>query len=262
MHGPATNQTMREKLRRHALAVWIVVLAAPLSVEAYFQHAEDAYVHAVAERVVRDAHATAPREQVVALRDYVRAHVTWEGAPGENDPRPFLRATAEETLRSGVGYCGEDSRLFINLARSMGIEAQRVNLYGRVMHVVAEVELVPHERLIVDAQSPPMIDGLEPLDQVILRPEFDDYYTLNLRRLHLGWLVSRVRLEMGPLTYWLENPHALKAALWGSLLAVVVGARLARTALRYFLLRRGWVHRSSLPQTAAATGTPSDANAA
>ncbi len=99
-----------------------------------------------------------------------------------------------------------------------------------------------------------MIADLEPLDQVILRPEFDDYYTVNLRRLHLGFVVSRIRTEMGPLTYWLENPHALAAALWAGLLFFVIAARLARSTLRYVLLRRGWVHRSTLTPDSAAPG--------
>jgi hypothetical protein len=243
------------RLRRHAS--WFVVAAflVPIGVEAFLQWREDRYVHDVATRAIREAHATTPREQVIALRDYVRAHVTFHGADDDHADRPFFRATAEDTLRSGLGYCGEDSRAFINLSRSVGIEAQRVNLYGRVMHVVAEVELEPHQRLVVDAQSPPLVVDLEPLDEVILRPEYDDYYTLNLRRLHLGWLVSRVRLEMGPLTYWAENPHALTAALWGLGLAAVLALRAARVTLRYVLHRRGWVHRSALPMAVASAAS-------
>ncbi len=240
-----------QRPRPSSFFVALGLLSAPLCFEAWAQAREDAFVRQTALAIVRDAHARTPRERVIALRDHVRAHVRSDGAPGAGE-RPFLRATTEETLRSGLGYCGEDSRAFINLARSIGIEAQRVNLYGRVMHVVAEVELEPHERLVVDAQSPPLIPELEPLDQVILRPEYDDYYTLNLRRLHLGWLVSRVRLEMGPLTYWMENPHALSAALWGVLLAMMIAGRVARGALQRLLLRRGWVHRSSL----VARGSP------
>lgn len=243
---------MSERLawvRRHAFWLLVGLLCVPTTLEAWLQTREDAFIRETALRVVHEAGAETPRDRVIALRDYVRSHVTYHGAPGDRgtpDTRPFLRETAEETLRSGLGFCGEDSRVFINLARAIDIPAQRVNLYGRTMHVVAEVELEPHQRLIVDAQSPPLIPDLEPLDEVMLRPEYDDYYTLNLRRLHLGWLVSRVRLEMGVLTYWLENPHALAAAVWAACIAVLLGAKLGRSALRAMLLRRGWVHRSSL----------------
>jgi hypothetical protein len=251
MAGSATNRSMGWLLRAaRGQAYWITIgLLALLGLhEAVLQLREDAYLSETAARVIREARAETPRDQVIALRDYVRATVHFQGAPGELEDRPFLRATAEDTLRSGLGWCGEDSRAFINLARAAGIEAQRVNLYGSMMHVVAEVELVPHQRLIVDAQSPPYIADLELLDDVIRRPEFDDYYTLNLRRLHLGWLVSRVRFEMGALTFWAENPHALSAALWMFAAALMLAGTGARRLVRIVLHRRGWVHRSTLPQ--------------
>jgi hypothetical protein len=221
-------------------------------------------MRATATRVVEAAHAQTPRERVIALRDYVRSTVSYHGAPGAPDTaddRPFFRATAEDTLRSGLGYCGEDSRAFIDLARAIGIPAQRVNLYGSVMHVVAEVELEPHQPLIVDAQSPPIIADLEPLDQVILRPEFDDYYSLNLRRLHF-MSVSRIRLEMGTLTYWVENPHALTAVLWTIVIAALLLLRGARPFVRFLLHRRGWVHRSTLPAPQASATPPRPHSAA
>ena len=244
---PFRTRALLRLARSHALLIAAGLLACLMVREAVLQSVEEAYLEETAWRVVNDAHALTARDRVIALRDYVRANVDFRGAPGEDDGRPFLRATAADTLQTGLGFCGEDSRAFIGLARAVGIEAQRVNLYGSLNHVVAEVELVPHQRLVVDAQRRPQIVDLEPLDEVILRPEFDDYYTLNLRRLHLGWLVSRVRFEMGALTYWTENPHALTAALWGLLALGLLFLRVARVALRVFLHRRGWVHRSALP---------------
>lgn len=242
--------------RAHAFWLLVSSIACVGLFEAVLQAREDAYIQETALRVVAEAHAETPRERVIALRDYVRRTVTFHGAPGGDGPRPFLRATAEETLRSGRGFCGEDSRAFVDLARSIGIEAQRVNLYGSMMHVVAEVELEPHQRLIVDAQNPPTIVDLEPIDEVILRPEFDDYYTLNLRRLRLGWLVSRVRLEMGVLTRWTENPHVLKATLWALMAGLLLAAKGARASLRMVLARRGWVHRSALAQAEVPPPSP------
>jgi hypothetical protein len=127
----------------------------------------------------------------------------------------------------------------------VGIRAQRINLYGAVNHVVAEVELKPGERVIVDSQNPPLLPDLETLDHVILRPEYTDYSTLNLRRLRLSWLVSRVKLEMGPLTYWTESPNALKAGLWLTLASILLSGKLllvcGRPLVRKLLVRRGWV---------------------
>ncbi|HZF39394.1 MAG TPA: transglutaminase-like domain-containing protein [Blastocatellia bacterium] len=195
------------------------------SIEAAKQRQESRYVKVVAEEIVRKAGAGDNRSRVIALRDYLRGHVTFRGAP--HDDRPFLRATAAETLRSGKGYCGEVTRAFICLAAAVGVKAQRINLYGSDNHVVAEAELGPGERVLVDGQHPPHVRDLEPLDRVILRPEYDDYSTLHLRRLRLNWLVSCVKLEMGPFTYWTETPHALKSGLWLTLmLALLIGKHL------------------------------------
>src|SRR5439155_17985609 len=122
-----------------------------------------------------------------------------------------------------------------------------INLYGKSPHVVAEAELAPGDRVIVDCQNPPKIAGLERLDRLILRPEYSDYSTLHLRRLHLNWLVSRLKLEMGPLTYWTENPHSLKASLWLLLAAAFLGLKGARSLVGFSLRRRGWIHVSNVP---------------
>ncbi len=208
------------------------------------QWRESIYLAHVAETVVQGIDDSDTEGRVRALRDYVRCKVSFQGELDKG--RPFLRATAAETLRSGKGFCGECSRTFICLAHALDIRAQRINLYGRAPHVVAEVELAPGNCAIVDCQNPPKIRDLEPLDQVILRPEYDDYYTLNLRRLGVTWVVSRIKLEMGPLTYWTENPHALKGVLWCFLAAVLLAAKGAHDLLRFCLLKRGWIHISSL----------------
>ena len=222
----------------------IIALALVMSsIEATTQYRNGLYVKAVAEEIVQKANATDNRSRVIALRDYLRAHVSFQGAP--MDDRPFLRASAAETLQSGKGYCGEVTRAFIRMADAVGIRAQRINLYGAANHVVAEVELKPGERVIVDSQNPPLLSGLETLDHVILRPEYTDYSTLNLRRLRLSWLVSRIKLEIGPLTYWAESPHALQAGLWLAVALVLLSGKLlffcVRPLARKLLARRGWV---------------------
>lgn len=177
------------------------------------------------------------------MRDYLHKRVTSINAPIED--RPFLRASAADTLNSGKGYCGEVTRTFICLADAVGIRAQRINLYGKKLHVVAEAEVSPGKRVIVDCQDPPQVPDMEPLDKVILHQDYDDYSTLNLRRLRLNWLVSRIKLEMGPLTFWSENPHALKAGLWSMIFLALVITRFAligvRSLLKRYITWRGWV---------------------
>jgi hypothetical protein len=219
-------------------------------VEMVAQARDTAYVAAIARDALAHAGANDVRSRVIALRDYLRSHVHWQGVPQEG--RPFLRDSAADTLRSGEGYCGEVTRAFIVMAAQFGIRAQRINLWGaKDKHVVAEVELAPGRTVLVDSQSPPQIKDLETLDDVMLRKQYDDYYTLNLRRLHISWLVSRVKLEMGAFTFWTENPHVLTASLWlglGVLLSLLKGLR---SGFRYFLRRRGWIHVTSLDDDTA-----------
>ncbi len=227
---------------------WVVLAGALMmaSMEATEQLQESRYIKSIAEEVVRKAGAVDNRSRVIALRDYLRGQVTFQGAL--HDDRPFMRATAAETLHSGKGYCGEVTRAFICLTDAVGIRSRRINLYGSDNHVVAEAELRPGERVLVDGQYPPHINDLEPLDQALLRPEYDNYSTLHLRRLGwlgLNWLAPSVKLKIGPLTYWIENPHALKSGVWLVVaLALLIGKFLFTSALslaRKLLARAGWV---------------------
>lgn len=210
------------------------------------QYLERRYVRDVAWDVIHSAGATDARSRVTALRDYLRATISFQGAPHEH--RPFLRASAAETLRSRKGYCGEVTRAFIVLADVVGIRAQRINLWGANPHVVAEAELNPHTRVVVDAQNPPQIAELQRLEDVILR--YDDYYTINLRRVGLYPTISRLKVDLGPLTYWTENPHALQAFAWFLLALALTMAcltlKVGRACVRYYLHRRGWRHLSNV----------------
>ncbi len=134
------------------------------------------------------------------------------------------------------------------MANAVGVKAQRINLFGKKIHVVAETDLGPEAGLvIVDCQYPPSIPDLETLDKVMQRPDYDDYSTLNLRRLGLNTTFSRVKLQFGGfITYLSERPHALKSALW---LGLAVGLLLLsglRRLARRFLTWRGWIHSSDI----------------
>lgn len=240
---------MKPELSQAVLNRWLQAMIFTLCLimgilEILYQISDSRYVRSVARQIVQQSGAADQKSQVLALRDFLRRTVQYQNA--EIEGRPFLRDSAADTIRSGKGYCGEVTRAFINLAAAVGIRAQRINLWGRSPHVVAEAEIAPDKRVIVDCQNPPQIADLETLDQVILRPEYDDYYTLNLRRLHVNWLITRIRLQMGPLTYWTENPHALKALLWFLLAAALLAAKGLRILVRAELKRRGWIHVSDV----------------
>lgn len=223
---------MRKYLK---IAYWLIVSMALVTsaVEAYRQVGEDRYIDDLAGRIVSKAGARSPREKVIALREHIIHNVRYQGAQYYN--RPVFRATAAETLQSGLGYCGEVTRAFINLALAEGIRAQRINLWGKDPHVVAEAEIEPGKFVIADCQNPPKVKDLVSLDEAISQPQFDDFYTFNLRRMRLEGVVTRLRTETWTLIYWLENPHALMATIWGGIAALMIISWLVVTISRRLL---------------------------
>jgi hypothetical protein len=226
-------------------------LAAALALSCYYdwRHLRDRrWLAETAHRVVESAGARTPRERAMALRDFVRSRVTFRGA--QHDGRPFLRATARETLESGLGYCGESTRTFVLLAKELGLEAQRVNLRGELLHVVAEVQLEGGRRVLVDPQNNPETNVyFDPRDTTVeeltVQPgsPFRDYSNLNLRRVPLlGTFVQRVKMEMSWLTWALECPELIKASLLQCLVAVaIVGYAADRMLCRMYARRLGVV---------------------
>ena len=236
------SESSPTKLRRalsrggpHVFYGLVLILTGLGVYECVAQRREGEYVRLVAGGATKDVQAADELAVVVALRDHVRRNVKHKGYRRRG--RPFLRATAAETLRSGRGHCGEATRAFINMADAAGVRAQRLYLEGRMPHVVAEVRLKGGDRLIVDSYDEPYIPEITTLEQVMRRPEFSSYSSLNWRRA-LASLPS-FKLDLGPLAFYLENPHAIKALFYFLLAAACVGLKLwGARALNYLKRRR------------------------
>ena len=198
-------------MRRRAAAAALALLAlAPLAAglyEAREQGRQDDYVRAA----TREALAGVPDDfdaKVVALRDYVRARVRNVNFAGLT--RPFLRDTAADTLKTGRGRCGEASRVFVNMARAAGIQAQRLYLEGDRSHVIAVATRDDGAVFVVDSSADPTyFKDLEPLSAVPSHAEFSTYSTW--RRTRALRALPPNFVSLGPVAYFLENPHALLA---------------------------------------------------
>lgn len=206
------------------------------------------YVGLLAQNVAGQTNSTDTTATVIALRDYIRQHVSRKDYPPQG--RPFLRITAEETLRSGKGRCGESTRAFINMAAALGIQAQRLYLEGRRRHVVALVTLNEGQQVIIDSSDKPYFRDLESLQQLSQHPEFNYYSSFNQRRMFISLPPNAIRL--GAISYYLENPHALKALLWLMLAAVWVGSRFPGQPLINLLVRRRKARESFVRRCEAA----------
>lgn len=216
-------------------AVLLVTLACGIS-EAVSQHLESRYVTEMAQNIVSQANATDTTSTIVALRDYLRRNVTANNYPVVG--RPFFRDTAEYALRTGKGRCGESTRAFINMAESLGIHAQRLYLEGELEHVVALVTLSDGRQLIVDSIDFPYFLNIEEFRPGIQFPDFNYYSSINLHR----WLkkpsLPANTYDPPGLSYFMENPHALKALFYFSLSAGCIGLWTLSLARRYIRARR------------------------
>jgi len=216
-------------------AIFLVTLALGIS-EAVSQHRESRYVAAMAQNIVRQANASDQTSTIIALRDYLRRNVTREGYPVVG--RPFLRDTAAYALSTGKGRCGESTRAFINMAESLGMHAQRLYVEGLPLeHVVALVRLNDGRQVLVDSTDQPYIQNLAELNQ-LQQYHFNYYSSINMHR----WLrrpsLPANTYDPPGLSYFYENPHALKALFWFSLSFVCVGLWALSRARGYFRGRR------------------------
>lgn len=189
---------------------------------------EQRWLAGKAQAIVQAVNAQSREEQIKALQDYIRRHVRYEGLAIEG--RPFLRATAEQVLATGEGFCGEATRTFIALARPLGIRAQRVNLHGRANHVVAETELEPDRWILVDVQENPITNSFLDkrwwnLDEATTGDGslFAYHSNLNLRRLPvINLFVQRIKLNHGWVSWVLKNPPLIKAYIFASLAVLLI----------------------------------------
>ncbi|HEX8284447.1 MAG TPA: transglutaminase-like domain-containing protein [Pyrinomonadaceae bacterium] len=222
------------RLAPPALAALALIFLALGAGESLVQQRQDDYVRAATREALEGSAGQDLDSKVAALRDYVRTHVRNVNFSAKG--RPFLRDSAADTLRSGRGRCGEATRVFVNMARAAGINAQRLYLEGSRAHVVAAVEAGDGRTLVVDATERFYLPEVETIDGLSRHAEFDTYSTFGWRRLGLLRALPSNFVSLGALAYVFENPHALVAgfcyfsAAAALLLAALLRRRLPRRA--------------------------------
>ena len=240
---------MTRRLLPAGLACLALALLAAGAFEAREQQRQDEYVRSVTREALAGVPAGDFDAKVLALRDYIRTHVRNIEFGGLT--RPFLRDTAADTLRTGKGRCGEAARVFVNMARAAGIDAQRLYLEGEKSHVITVVGRDDGTVLIVDSSADPnYFTELEPLSALSTHGEFRTFSTWRRTRA-LRALPSNY-VSLGPLAYLFENPHALLACF--CLLASALTFALAAYAARGLPHRRPRVSEKSFPAHAAFGG--------
>jgi Transglutaminase-like superfamily len=234
--SPKSRSRLVANWRAYTLtAIFLITLPFGIA-EAVSQRRESRYVAEMAQKIIRQANASDETSKIIALRDYLRHNVTRDNYPVEG--RPFLRDTAAYSLQTGNGRCGEATRAFVNMAESLGIHSYRLYVEGLPLeHVVALVQLSDGRQLVVDSTDRPYIQDLIELNQ-LPQYHFNYYTSINMHR----WLrrpsLPANTYDPPGLSYFYENPHALKALLWFSLSFAGLALWGLRRTRRYFRGRR------------------------
>ena len=106
---------------------------------------------AASARNIAGAETVTRRDQLVALHAFLGKAVS-DDPDFRFLPRPLLRQSAVESLRSGRGFCGENARVAVLMLQALGIRANRVYLIGeRWNHVIVEHEWVDGRWYLFDA---------------------------------------------------------------------------------------------------------------
>ena len=150
----------------------------------------------------------------------------------ENARRPLLRSSAQSTLRTGWGFCGENARVAILLLHAGGVRANRLYLEGeRWQHVAVEHAWDGGYRLF-DAHNDPAtllpdelvgeIDSNE-IGRFPNATQGNSYQRVyRLRALERRGLLGESPRLPAPVAVTLERPAVIKAAL--ALVAATISA--------------------------------------
>jgi len=159
---------------------------------------------------------------IIKIKNYLSSKITYTQSD-KTAKRPLLRATAVQTLKSGKGLCGENSRLAVLLLNYGGVRANRVYLYGKLwQHVVCEFKWGGTYYLF-DGHNDPETSLKDELVGKILSSDINSYpngYTSNpwidYCRIKILWQISFLKFisKMRPhllSVYIFENPYLIKS---------------------------------------------------
>ncbi len=179
-------------------------------------------------------------ERVRIIMRYIKNTLSFEGV-NKTAKRPFLRATAVETLKSKKGLCGEYSRVGILLLHFASIEAQRFYLFGpQWEHVLLNCK-IDGKWYLIDNFDDPSVEMKETDIKKIEFPKFEllknDWSTLNpwtdyqsVRFFHNYSFLRNYRTIIFPHTFiiFFASPYLVKSVLFVILFLVLTFLRLKK----------------------------------
>lgn len=168
-----TTETGPRRTRGRSIWVWAVVVASfvPAALLGNMQLHENRVVdeylreHGLVGLPVNET--TALRVSRVVRADFEVDSSKWKAY--KLAERPFFRRSTEWLLTAREGWCGEGTRVLVNLLGRMGFDATRVTLYDsrlQAMHTLVSIRIDGKERLVDSINTPPEVN--EFLERVAL----------------------------------------------------------------------------------------------
>ncbi|MCP4329937.1 MAG: hypothetical protein GY791_16035 [Alphaproteobacteria bacterium] len=232
-------------MRIWALVLWLVATAALVAPDFYRFAEEKSRIDVLAVDLAKGS-ATAS-ELARAYSDAVHRRLTIDRSAesyGARD-RPFLRETAWETWSKARGFCGEASRVIVNMLISQGVPATRINMIGPKFVHTAVAYRDGEKWYLVDSIGAPgdfrewSRQNAKPVSELVSmsfhfgggtpiridNPYFTRYSFFNWGRV-IDWaeVNQRVPFPM-PITMVIENPPLLTGILklCGAIFVLLIG---------------------------------------
>lgn len=164
-------------------------------------------------------------DDIVKIKNYLTTKIQYS-LLDKNVKRPLLRATAVQTLKSGKGFCGENSRLAVLLLNYGGVRANRIYLYGELwQHVVCEFKWGDNYYLFDGHNDPETALNDEYIGKILssdinsypngyISNPWVDYCRIKIfRQIYFLRFMSKIRPSTLSV-YIFENPYLIKSILF------------------------------------------------
>lgn len=192
------------------------------------------------EKEIVEIKKISEEKRVRIIMRYIKKTLSFEGV-NKTAKRPFLRATAVETLKSKKGLCGEFSRVGILLLHFAGIEAQRFYLFGpKWEHVLLNCK-IDGKWYLIDNFNEPSVEMKETDIKKVEFPKFEllrnDWSALNpwtdyqsVRFFHNYSFLRNYRAIIFPhtLVIFFASPYLIKSVFFVVLFLTLTFLRLKK----------------------------------
>lgn len=166
-------------------------------------------------------HKISTIDDLIKIKNFLNQHIKYNDDL-KSQKRPLLRKTATQTLKTGLGFCGENTRVAIKLFLIGGIKARRIYLYRKIwQHVLLEHKW-ENSWFMFDGHFDPDTILIDEKVAKIPVENIDEYpnnypnnpylYFCRIKVLQKVKSLSKIKLPIS-LVYLMESPYLIKSLI-------------------------------------------------